>query len=224
MRRPFPQILMDLLFPPRCPFCGRPQARDLRQPCPKCKTASFWTKDLEAIRPGAFFSFCVCPGWYEGALRTSVLQFKFANHPEYAQAYGPVLADCIRERLADRWDLLSWIPVSLETREKRGYDQARLLAEETAATLGCYALPLLEKTEETVPQSSLSDAKARRENVKGVYQAVNRERLAGARVLLMDDIITTGSTLNEGAGVLLRAGAKQVYGAALCRVRPPEER
>lgn len=223
MHRLFSKGLLDLLFPPRCLFCGHPLEEELWKPCPKCRNAPFWTRGQEALRPGEVFSVCVCAGWYQDALRDSVLRFKFSNHPEYARAYGPLLAEEIKKHLAGQWDLLSWMPVSPETRQTRGYDQARLLAEETAACLGCYAVPLLEKVGHNVPQSSLSDGSQRRKNVEGMYRAVKSDKLAGARVLLVDDIVTTGSTLSEGAAVLRQAGAARVLAAAFCRT-PPSER
>ena len=213
----FFQSLLDLFFPPRCVFCGALTDRIREAPCPKCADGSLWLTPEDAVRSGEAFSRCVCAGWYTGALRQSVRQFKFLNHPEYAKAYGSVLAKTVRFYLPGAYDVITWMPVSEGRLRERGYDQARLLAEETASALGVAAVPLLKKTAETKPQSSLDEGKARWRTVAGVYAVSDLEGAAGKRILLIDDIITTGATLEEGAKVLRAAGAAQVVAAAFCR-------
>ena len=217
------QPLLDLFFPPRCVFCGALTDRSLSAPCPKCRDGPLWLKPEEAVRPGKSFSRCVCAGWYEGELRQSIRQFKFLNHPEYAKAYGPTLAKAVRFYLPGAYDVITWMPVSPGRLRERGYDQARLLAEETAAALGTSAVPLLRKTAETKAQSSLNTGKERWSNVAGAYSVSDPEAVTGKRVLLIDDIITTGATLEEGAKALREAGAAQVVAAAFCRT-PPRDR
>ena len=211
------QALLDLFFPPRCVFCGALTEKSLSGPCPKCKDGPLWLTPEEAVRPGRHFSRCVCAGWYQGELRQSIRQFKFLNHPEYAKAYGPVLARAIRFYLPGAYDVISWMPVSAERLKERGYDQARLLAEETAGALGTAAVPLLQKVTDTKAQSSLQDGAQRWSNVSGVYAVPDPAGVAGRRILLIDDIITSGATLEEGARVLRAAGAAQVVAAAFCR-------
>ena len=97
---------------------------------------------------------------------------------------------------------------------------AKLLAQETARALAAQAVPLLEKTRDTPPQSSLTQGRQRRANVAGVYTAPHPAQVAGQRVLLLDDILTTGATLNEAARTLRQAGARQVVAAAFCRTPP----
>lgn len=210
-------FLTDLLFPPRCALCGRPGG-ERSAPCRGCRAdAALWLTGAEAARRGAACSLCVCAGAYEGVLRDSVRRFKFLGHPEYAQVYGPILAGAVRRTLAGRYDTIAWMPVSAGTLATRGYDQARLLAEETAAALGDHARPLLRKVRDTAAQSSLASAGARWGNVAGVYAVLDPEAVRGRRILLIDDILTTGATLEEGARTLLAAGAAEVVAAALCR-------
>ena len=109
------------------------------------------------------------------------------------------------------------MPVSPDTLRKRGYDQAQLLAQEAAKALGKPVLPLLEKTGKNRPQSSLTHGRERFANVAGVYTVPQPAAAAGQRILLIDDILTTGATLNEAARTLRQAGAGQVVAAALCR-------
>ena len=112
------------------------------------------------------------------------------------------------------FDTVTYAPVSAARRAARGYDQAYLLARETARHWEVEPLTLLRKTRDNPPQSGL-DAAARRGNVVGVYEPCNREKMEGRHVLLIDDILTTGSTLSECARVLRGAGAASVVCACL---------
>lgn len=99
--------------------------------------------------------------WYREPLRASLRRFKFSGRRDYAKAYGPVLAQAVRTYLPGTYDLITWVPVSPKTLRRRGYDQAQLLAQETARALAAQAVPLLEKTRDTPPQSSLTQGRQR---------------------------------------------------------------
>lgn len=212
------QALLHLFFPPKCPLCGRLLDRG-QVLCPGCAGGAFWLSGPQALFPGRQYVRCACAGAYTGKLRDSVLKFKFSNHPEYAKTYGPILAQTIRTYLPGAYDCVTWMPVSPETLQKRGYDQAQLLAQEAAKALGREAVPLLAKTGKNVPQSSLQEGRQRWANVAGMYSVPRPDQVAGQRVLLIDDILTTGATLEEGAKTLREAGAVQVVAAALCRTQ-----
>jgi ComF family protein len=154
--------------------------------------------------------FCVSALPYEDVVRESVLRFKFQGREAYAEVYGERMARTAALELADRFDLVTWVPVSRQRRRERGYDQAELLAKELCRHWSTAPLRMLEKTRHNPAQSGLTSAEQRRANVLGVYEAVNRENFAGKRVLLVDDILTTGSTVQEAARVLKLAGAAEV--------------
>ena len=209
--------ILDILFPPRCKFCGALLDKSSLDPCRKCEKADFWLTPAQAVAPGTEVSRCVCAVWYQDPLRTEISRFKFQNHPDHAKAYGPVLAKQIRFFLPGAYDCITWVPVSEGTLKKRGYDQAQLLAEETAKALGAQAVPLLEKIKNTPAQSSLTDGRKRESNVAGVYKVPDPKLVKGQRVLVIDDIRTTGATLEEAARTLRKAGASQIVAAAFCR-------
>ena len=209
--------ILDILFPPRCKFCGALLDKSSLDPCRKCEKADFWLTPAQAVAPGTEVSRCVCAVWYQDPLRTEISRFKFQNHPDHAKAYGPVLAKQIRFFLPGAYDCITWVPVSEGTLKKRGYDQAQLLAEETAKALGAQAVPLLEKIKNTPAQSSLTDGRKRESNVAGVYKVPDPKLVKGQRVLVIDDIRTTGATLEEAARTLRKAGASQILAAAFCR-------
>ena len=114
-----------------------------------------------------------------------------------------------------QFDILTWAPISPFRRLKRGYDQCELLAQAVAEELGLTAVRTLKKVRNVPPQSTIRGAAARRANVLGAYRAVSDVPLQGKRILLLDDIITTGATVSECARVLLTAGAKEVYCGAV---------
>ena len=204
-------LMLDLFFPPKCAFCGRVGVHGLCAAC--AKTLPYAERPL---REGAGFGKCAAPLRYEGAARESILRFKFRGAQSAAEGYGPLLAQCVAEELGGEFDVVTFAPVSDKRRKTRGYDQAQLLAVETAKAWDIKPLTLLKKTRDNAPQSGLG-APARRGNVIGVYEATNDEQIKNARILLIDDIITTGSTLSECARVLRDAGAESVVCACLAQ-------
>ena len=212
----FISSLMDLLFPPKCAFCGRVVGGGDDHFCSKC-TESLPFALNSGRQEGGAYDFCVSPLYYKGVVRKSMLRFKFRGMSAYAGAYGKVLADCIRENPDIGYDMISWVPLSSKRKRSRGYDQAMLLALATALQLNDVAIETLKKPRDVRAQSELSGIEERNANISGAYEAADPELITGKCVLLIDDIITTGSTLSECARVLLSAGAARVVCAALAR-------
>lgn len=210
---------LDILFPPRCVFCRRFLKSGARvQICGECERTLPYTSG-GGEKKGEFFSVCVAPLYYEDTVRESLLRFKFKDATGYAEEYGKLLADCIRENLAGRYDLISWVPLSPQRLRERGYDQAMLLALAAALELDDVAVSTLDKTLDAEKQSAMGSPEKRRANIAGAYRAVDPELIDGKRILLIDDIVTTGSTLSECAKTLLAAGAAEVLCAAVARTR-----
>jgi ComF family protein len=115
----------------------------------------------------------------------------------------------------DGFDVLTWIPISRQRKRRRGFDQVELLAQKLGAELQIMPIPTLEKVRNNRQQSRIIGSAQRRANVLGAYIAIAPENIAGKRVLLLDDIITTGATASECARILLTAGAKEVQLAVL---------
>jgi len=212
----FLSSLLDLLFPPKCVFCGRILHDKEDQCCERCIESLPYTLN-GGRQDGVYYDYCVSPLYYKGAVRKSILRYKFNGASGYADTYGKILADCIRGNPDLGYDLISWVPLSSKRKRERGYDQAMLLALATALELGEVAVETLRKTRDVRAQSELGGAAERRENISGAYEAVDPELISGKCVLLIDDIVTTGSTLNECAGAVLSAGAAKVVCAALAR-------
>lgn len=219
MSRPL-GALLDLLFPPRCVFCRRLLHRGEEGICPRCQQELPWALGAEAEQTGEFFSLCASPLWYQDQVRASFHRYKFKGVRGYSRTYGRLVAQCVQDHLAGRYDLITWVPLSRARLRQRGYDQAMLLASAAALELDDVAAETLCKVRDTEAQSGLGKNDAsRRANVLSAYQVTDPALVEGRRVLLTDDIVTTGSTLSECARVLRTAGATDVVCAALARSR-----
>ena len=213
MSRPL-GALLDLLFPPRCVFCRRLLHRGEEGICPRCQQELPWALGAEAEQTGEFFSLCASPLWYQDH------RYKLKGVRGYSRTYGRLVAQCVQDHLAGRYDLITWVPLSRARLRQRGYDQAMLLASAAALALDDVAAETLCKVRDTEAQSGLGKNDAsRRANVLSAYQVTDPALVEGRRVLLIDDIVTTGSTLSECARVLRTAGATDVVCAALARSR-----
>lgn len=206
--------IMDLLFPHRCPFCGKVTGRELL--CDTCRPKLPDTGGRMVTEGG--YGKCAAPLYYEGAVRQAVLDFKFNGRTGAAACFGMLLAECAAEVYAGAFDTVTWVPVSRKRQRKRGYDQAFLLARSVCVHWNTEPVATLHKIVDTPPQSGIKTPEARRANVLGVYEAV-AENVCGRRILLIDDVLTTGATLGECARVLREAGAADVMCLTLARTR-----
>lgn len=203
--------LLDLLFPIKCPFCGRVQ----EQPgiCPGCMASLPWTDEAHALREPVPGLRCAAPLWYTGPVRESIHRFKFRSGVGAAGPMGELIAQAAAERFSGEFDTVTWVPVSARRLRQRGYDQARLLAESACGLWGVTPERLVRKVWDNPAQSGLESAEERWRNTQGVYEAAGDP--AGRRVLLIDDICTTGSTLLSCSSVLREAGAAEIVCAVV---------
>lgn len=226
--------ISNLLWPPRCVFCGaflplktpadacyceacvaenRP-ALSVR--CAKCAhllvalAGEWYCPHCDAKR--IYFDGMIAPFYYEKQVRSSIIRYKFRHRTSYAKTYATFMA----ERF---WDTPEFsevscvcaVPVWKWNAFRAGEDRSRHFAKAVGKTL---SLPVLKQglvqVRKTKKQKNLS-AQERIKNVRGAYAVLNPERVCDAVVLLLDDVYTTGSTVNECAKVLKHAGAKAVY-------------
>lgn len=213
----FFRAVLDLLYPPRCIICHRFLEPGADPVCPACLGS---LPDYDGPEPEIRFAErCAVTFYYEDKLRESFLRFKFSGLQFYAGQYGKWLAVTVRDKLAGRYDLVTWAPVSRARKRQRGYDQAELLCRAAAKELGAQCACTLRKKLDTPAQSGFHGRAARAANAAGAYEAVEPARFRGLRVLLIDDIVTTGATLSECARTLRTAGAAEVVCAALASPR-----
>ncbi len=201
--------ILRLLFPPKCILCGKLLGDEETDLCRSCRTDS-----PECHKNNLTFSFLdswAAVWYYDGYIRKSLHRYKFGRARHYAPAYGRLLAMKLTAEYPEGFDLLTWVPVSRIRKFTRGYDQVELLAEAVGRELGMEPVRSLRKLRNNPPQSGISGIEKRRANVLGIYRIENPEQVQGKRVLLLDDILTTGATAGECARVLLTAGAREVH-------------
>ncbi len=213
---------LDLFFPAKCPLCQTVLSRDETDLCHTCR------EDTDEFpKPNRKISFVA--GWtsmwyYNGKVRHSLLLYKFYNRRSYGTIYGRLLAMKLHRDPICQYDILTWVPVSRKRRWFRGYDQVELIARSVGEELHTPAISILKKTRHTKPQSRLLDISQRRANVMGAFTVSDPARISGKRILLLDDIITTGATVSECARVLMTYGAKEVHCAAVAALNKEKRR
>ena len=212
----FFEKLLDLLFPPRCPFCRTILKDHETLLCGRCRKELPWTCGAAQKQSFRHVASCVSPLYYEGDVRRSLLRYKFGGLSVYAPKYAELMYSCIEENELS-FDLITWAPLGRKRLRKRGYDQAKLLALALSERFGKPCAQLLIKSKDNPPQSGTGSREKRRANVSGVYAVTDPARVHGRRVLLVDDIVTTGSTLSECARILRAAGAAEVSALTLAR-------
>ena len=209
--------LANLLFPDKCVLCGKILEKDEEDLCHQCRIDAPQCPVLRDKYP--FISQWTALWYYEDMVRRSLLRFKFHGKRHHAVVYGKLLARKLRQEERADFDVLTWIPVSDKRRRKRGYDQVLLIAQALGRELEMEPQVCLKKIRNNPPQSGIVGQAERRANVLGAYGVCHPEVLEGKRVLILDDIITTGATAGECARVLRTAGASEVQLAVVAAAR-----
>lgn len=208
-------------WPQRCPACGVAASSDTLL-CARCLTtipALDGPLCVTCLARGDDPSGCLrhpdaraWAGWvYEERAALMVHAFKFGARPGLAAALAQRLHAALPAAVT--FDLVTGVPLHAARRRERGYDQAELLARALAPRLGAPCVPLLRRVRDTQPQSRLGPA-GRRRNLDGAIAVLVPEAVRGRRVLVVDDVLTTGATLGACLAVLAAAGAEP-RGAAL---------
>lgn len=216
-----PRLLFALL-PRRCAFCGRPTPADTPV-CGACQSVLPRIEGVRCPKCGRGAEHCVCrsaahyydglaaPYYYEGVVRRGLHRFKFRRASENAALYAQAMAEAACACYAGQtFDLIVPVPMTEAAKRERGYDQARLLADALSDALGIPCAPALVKCYETFKQHGLN-AWMRKGNLAGVFDVPDRAAISGRRVLLVDDVSTSGETLNECAKMLWLCGASSVH-------------
>lgn len=206
---------LEMLFPPKCVFCRTVLKGHEKSICNECRDTL--PHPNHSLSPGGAYSVCAAALRYEGMVKKAFHRFKFGGKANYAKPFGELMADTIRRELAGRYDLITWVPISKTRKRARGYDQSMLLAYKVALELQDVAVETLRKTVNNPAQSKIDAPVQRQKNVEGAYAPIDSQLVQGKRILLIDDILTTGSTLTECASVLLNAGAIEVVCAVFAR-------
>lgn len=224
--------LLDLIFPPKCRLCGIPSTdaicagclsvfskidgsvcRKCGKPCQRevgeCRDCAGKTLHFSLARSG---------GNYTGYLKEAIHHLKYRNGKNIAPYLARFASDCVLEFI-DKIDAIAFVPLTRHKEAKRGYNQARLIAQELSLIHNKPLYDGLTKTRKTPEQNKLG-LTGRSTNVKGAFAANTR---APGNILLVDDVYTTGSTVNECALALRKMGASEVLVMTIART-PLESR
>jgi ComF family protein len=235
----FRSTLFQFFLPPQCPCCEKFSEEGKPGFCPNCLSQIRWieppfcsicgipfiSREVETHPCGAcvthrkYFTIARALGAFEGSLQEAIHRWKY----EGKTYLTPFFADWMAEGLNRHWepgslDLL--IPVPLHTRRlrERGFNQSLLLVRELSCRTGIpYRKSILQKKKSTIPQVNLSGVEREKE-LRGTFHVIGKEELSGLSVLLIDDVYTTGATVDECSKVLLRGGAKRVDVLTLAHV------
>ena len=210
--------ILSVMYPPCCPACGRTIGKS-ESFCPACQKELFLPQKDE-LCPRCGKKDCICAkmsppyqhtwvaSFYEGAMQAAIRRFKFYFHPGSFSILGKMMAEALPENEKDNFDLIVPIPMWKKKRRDRGYNQSALLAREISRRIHVpESETALQKVRNTKAQHTLS-AEERQKNLQGCFLA--DEIVEGKKILLVDDVLTTGSTAKEAAGALLYAGADEV--------------
>ena len=208
------QWFLDLLFPPKCMLCGTILETSKETVCAQCLISDL--PELEGNpHPVPYFQKSAATFSYKEPVVGAIQRFKFHGMASYGTQFAQWMAITVRANLDGKFDLISWVPCSRRRIWTRGFDQAEILAKALAAEWGMEAVRTLKKVKHNPQQSRTSGAARRRANVLGAYAPYRPECFRGKRILLIDDVLTTGATLSECGKVLKLAGSGDLYCAVI---------
>lgn len=219
--------VLALLFPKRCLWCGSVVGFSA---CPACAQQARLLEmppeplALAAHHNAAFLDAAWACWRYEGPVQDALHRLKYNDDPGLAvELAGAMAARALACGLPQQFQVVMPVPMAPKARRRRGYNQTLLLAQKICAATGMeLCANALQKSYDTPSQSGLP-AERRGANVMGVFRVTNAAAVAGKQVLLVDDIITTGATLNECAKMLLAAGAAGCGVLCAAATREPEQ-
>ncbi len=216
------KALREFIYPNRCVGCGEiiPEGDGFCDYCletlPKtafdrrCKVCGCIKKECQCKNRVFYFTAVSAPYYNTGVARKAMYGFKFRRQIYFGNVFAEKMALCVKtEFYGVCFDCVVYVPMLLSREIKRGYNQSRELAVRLAEILG---LPLVENALGCNKKRSLqhkTSIKERFKNVRGIYYP--NISLKGRKILLVDDIKTTGATLDECSRALLKAGAVEVY-------------
>lgn len=194
--------IKTLLFPERCPYCGALiEAEEIA--CASCMAEL--RRKHQAILGGAGGCPCVSSFVYGGKVRRMLLRVKYRNRVQYIPQVAAIMADDIRHAYRTvRFDTVTAVPMHRRDLKARGYNQSELIARAISEKLSVPYLDTLQKVKQTPKQQHLTYSE-RRKNLRGAFALIDKETVSGKQILLIDDIITSGSTLSACCKVLNKA-------------------
>ena len=196
--------ILDLLFPPVCAICGKMHKEWI---CEKCYRYLCKFKINNLYEDNVWYIF-----EYKKLVRKLILQYKFNQKAYIHRLFVTIiLKDKICCRKIKDYDIIIPVPMFEKKKKQRGYNQTELIAEKICTELGItYEKKCVIKIKNTKVQSTLS-AIERKENIKNAFLVNNKNKIENKKVIIFDDIYTTGETVKEISRILKQAGAKEIF-------------
>jgi competence protein ComFC len=201
-----------LVFPPRCPVC-KSGTQDII--CPGCIQDLTFNTFIYIPEKTVHIDLAVALSLYDGPLRKALMEVKFRHRKRIITFLAELMKDADLSPLGEA-DMIVPVPLSMNRLKKRGFNQAAVIAEGVARQLGIPLSGILERKRDTRPQFSLSEGE-RFGNVKDAFFIEETKDLEGKTLLVVDDILTTGATVDECSRLLKRNGAEKVTVLTLAR-------
>lgn len=221
----FLEKLAGILLPPRCIFCGGLlEPGKALQICGGCYPEIPFAEEAvvrtraEGAGPACDGALCVCE--YSGVVRESLIRFKFYGKPGYYRTFARLISDRMRKLGYDgAFDMVVSVPLHRQKEYQRGYNQARLISKALSRGLRLPERSRLLKRCRNTRTQSLLDRSGRRSNIANAFEVTAPREVKDRSILLVDDIMTTGYTLEECARMLKGAGAVFVMAAVVATGR-----
>lgn len=202
--------LINLIYPKVCGICGEISKEDI---CNKCKVK---INKLKRNKKHIYLTKNFCTHMYifdyRDILKEKILQYKFKEATYLYKTFIKIISNDKKIcGFLKSCDIMIPVPISKKRKQKRGYNQSEMIAKYIAKNIEnlTYRNDILYKVKDTLPQSLLNKEK-RSQNISNVYCIKNIEQVNNKKILLFDDIFTTGNTVNECAKMLKQAGAKEI--------------
>ena len=206
------ECLLNLIFPNVCGFCNRIDRNSLCKTCEE-EISKYKLNLIRDYRKDKtkYFDFLFCALKYKNIIREKIIQYKFGEKSYLYKTFVKIIINNKKiYRFIELYDIIIPVPMYKSKENIRGYNQSTLVARELAKiTQIKFDNSILLKVKDTKIQSSLSK-KERQNNLKDVFKVENQERINNKKVILIDDIYTTGSTVNECSKMLKQAGARNI--------------
>ena len=229
------KTVIDAFQPTRCVSCGGitddgeflcdycSEMLKPIDPLKRCKRCGL-TKDKCVCKYRIYiFDGCIAPFVNDGIAQNITYAFKFHRKFTAADFLAGQMALCIKNEYRNvRFDCITCVPMHKAQLRKRGFNQSKVLAQKISGIIGVPYCDLLVCSGRNHSQHKIKDIKKRFQNVKGKYKAI--KPVKSRTVLIIDDIMTSGATLDECAGILLRAGADRVYCATALRTEMKDKK
>lgn len=233
----FTRFLVEFLFPSSCPLCAQPVSTD-GELCADCWSSFNWISNPKCEKCGYPFPANIdlgvrplCPHCaagcceldlirsacvYDDVSRDAMLPFKHSGRIKYANFMSRSMIWALRD-VDIKPDIIIPVPLAYRRMFHRGYNQATLLAYPIAKAFGV-GVDVDSMRRDFRSDMGHKNASQRAENVRGVFHVIKPDKIRGKKILLVDDVMTTGATFSELYKVLKKAGAAEIYGVTFCRI------